>query len=246
MRDKSDTMEKKKIVKFYDRFFDEQGDTGVNLRHYSIFKEAVDTGLKRGHSVLEVGCGVGQLTSLLAKYLRSGSIVSTDISPKSLARAKETLSDYDHIRFVESDMTDFTSDVKFDFVILPDVLEHIPLEQHGHLFRMISETLTDDGSVVIHIPHPNHLEVVREKKPELLQVIDQSLFSDLIIPKIYDAGLWLSQLKSYNLFHEGYPDYQFLILKKNAHDGALVSKSNWKISRDKMMKRFFFGLRTLF
>ena len=78
------------VSNFYDTFTQYELKSGVNLRHYTIFNAVIQSGLRRNHTVLEIGCGIGQLTGLLHRYLRKGKLVSTDISPESDRDCKET------------------------------------------------------------------------------------------------------------------------------------------------------------
>jgi uncharacterized protein (DUF2249 family) len=59
--------------------------------------------------------------------------------------------------------------------VFPDVLEHIPVEQHANIFETVSKLTTPDAVILINIPEPNYLNWVRENDPKKLQIIDQSL-----------------------------------------------------------------------
>lgn len=45
-------------------------------------------GFQSGWDVLEVGCGTGQITGLLAEWVRPGRVTAVDFSPAMLARAR--------------------------------------------------------------------------------------------------------------------------------------------------------------
>ena len=202
----------KNISRFYDQYSRKQQEVGINIRHRTIIKNAILNGLKREHNVLEIGCGIGTVTSLLAKYLRKGKLVSVDISPENIKIAKEFTKKYDNIDFSVSDMTDFNSSLLFDFVVLPDVLEHIPLAQHNQLFSIIRKHTHDNSVIYINIPNPYSLEYAREYTPELLQIIDQPLYTNILLDNIYKNGFYLHSLMTYSLsIKEG--DYQAIVLK---------------------------------
>ncbi|MBN2522664.1 MAG: methyltransferase domain-containing protein, partial [Bacteroidales bacterium] len=80
------------IGKWYDGFAGRQVKTSVNLRHYKIMEFLTSAGLSRNDKVLEIGCGIGTLTGLMAKYLRRGEIVAADISAESVSTARKRLS----------------------------------------------------------------------------------------------------------------------------------------------------------
>lgn len=192
------------IKEFYDGHAKEvQQHVGVNIRHQSIMKRLRRAGLRKDHRVLEVGCGIGTLTSLLAKYISQGTIHAVDISEGAIRFAKDRFKSNSRITFQVSDMSDFTSDQLFDRIVLPDVLEHIPEEQHAHLFGVLAKHLTPDGTICIHIPDPVFLDQIRRERPEILQIIDQSLsiqamaerFSvhKMVLHRYERYGLWIKE-----------------------------------------------------
>ena len=88
------------VEKFYDEFADKQEDAGINRRHVSIDNWLTEFGLKTNHQVLEIGCGVGTQTELLAKRLNEGSITACDISSESVKRAESRLNGFSNAKFI--------------------------------------------------------------------------------------------------------------------------------------------------
>jgi cyclopropane fatty-acyl-phospholipid synthase-like methyltransferase len=234
----SENISQKQVADFYDDFAKKQVKTGLNLRHYKSYKFIRKFGLKKHHHVLEIGCGIGTFTKLLLRNLSQGSLVGTDISPTNIQEAKNTLGKYKNADFIVSDMIDYTTDKKFDFIIMLDVLEHIPVEQHDNLFKTFSKVLKDDGTVYINIPHHIYLDYVRENQPERLQIIDQSLSTDLLTENLYKNGLRIDQLLSHSIFYEE-NDYQILILKKSKPITKIHGYSQNKIILKKLRYRIF-------
>lgn len=201
------------ISSYYDNYAGQQVKTGVNIRHRTIANFLIKAGLKPHHTVLEIGCGVGTLTSLIAPYVRRGSMLAVDISAESVEIARKKLSGFNHLKFQVSDMSDFTTELSFDFVILPDVLEHIPVEQHANLFKRLDACTKPDSTVFIHIPSPHYQDYIGMYKPELQQIIDQSLYPEQWVPAIAGGNFYIHSLITYGLgVEEG--DYQRIILKK--------------------------------
>lgn len=200
---------RQEISGFYDKYATQQTEIGVNIRHRTIIKRLKGLGLNNQSNVLEIGCGIGTLTGLLAA--KAGKVLAVDISPESIQRAKQRLGKYSNLTLMVSDMSDFSSNEKFDFVVLPDVLEHIPVEQHAALFKTIAEVLNKEGKVCINIPDPYCLDWARIAMPEALQIIDQSLYTDLLVSTIYPAGLVIHRLERYALQFET-EDYEWIEL----------------------------------
>lgn len=223
------------IQDWYNGFTKRQVATGINLRHYTIMNHLFRSGLRKNHSVLEIGCGIGTLTELLHKYLIRGKIVATDISDGSIEIARQRLKNPANIDFIVTDMREFSYPEQFDFIILPDVLEHIPIEDHQELFKNMSDHMHEHSTLVIHLPHPKALDFVRNHKPEELQIIDQSIAADSLLKDAYDNGLILVNYTSYSLFNKE-RDYVFVEFKKN-NDTVLTPYSRFFISRKKFIER---------
>ncbi|MCX8081082.1 MAG: class I SAM-dependent methyltransferase [Bacteroidia bacterium] len=210
-------MEKEKISEFYDLYTKYQVSTRNNIRHRTIFLLLKKFGLKRNSNILEVGCGIGTVTYLLARYAKKGTIVATDISAKSIDIAKNTIcKGLQHIDFVITDMKDFRYEkLKFDFVVLPDVLEHIPKEEHDRLFEIFNRHTHENSKIFIHIPSPFYQRWAFKHKKEALQIIDLDLDSNHIIELAYKHDFSLRLMNTYSLFtKEG--DYQYFLFEKGA------------------------------
>jgi trans-aconitate 2-methyltransferase len=214
------------VAKFYDTFKQKQVKTGINLRHRTIFHELKKAGLKPTHSVLEVGCGIGTVTSLIAKFLTKGKILGVDISPANIEFARNFVNK-PNTSFLVSDMTDFQRDEKYDFIVLPDVLEHIPVEQHFALFKTLSDHSKVDTVVFINIPSPHFQNYTSRTNPGVQQIIDQEVHTDQLLNNVYPNGFYLLSLNTYSLGYEG-GDYQRIIFtrKKNWEKMKKLSKKN--------------------
>jgi len=204
----------KSVQVFYDNFAQAQIQSGISKRNLKIQEWTEKFGLKKTDNVLEIGCGIGTQTELLAKFLIGGTITAIDISPKSIEVAKKRLQSYKQVTFITGDIItlEFQPKNKFDVVVLPDVIEHIPLESHDKLFSKLRSLLKDDGFIIIHIPNPNYLAWCTENKKELLQVIDQPIHTDILCRNIYPNDLYIHYLETYEIWQTNC-DYQVIILK---------------------------------
>jgi len=202
------------VKEFYDDYSARQKKKGLNLRHFTLINKIISSGLKKNYLVLEIGCGVGTLTGLLAKYLKKGKLVAADISPKSIEMARARIGKTDRVEFFVTDMQDFSYPGKFDFIILPDVLEHIPIEQHDQLFGVLRRLMHENSVIIINIPHPKNIEFNREFFPERLQIIDQALRADDLMNTIYAHDLILETYEAYKIFSD-VADYAFIKIAVN-------------------------------
>lgn len=232
------------VVEFYDEFVERQKCAGINERHKSIIEKCIHFGLKPHHKVLEIGCGIGTLTKLLIDYLKEGSLYSCDIGPENIRIARENLGNYSNLILEIKDATDFCLNETFDVIVMPDVIEHIPLEYHARMFQNMNKMLKNDGFIFIHIPNPNYLTWCHEYQKSVLQVIDQPIFLEEMLTNLKDTDLYLFAEQTYSIWIcEG--DYTYRVLKKkpNMHIDSfttinkkitLIDKIKWKIKHYKL------------
>jgi len=219
--------EKEQVSEYYDKLWDEYEQTKLskpNSRHRTILKNLKKAGLKPNSSVLEIGCGIGSLSGLIISYITDGFFTGADISPQTIAFLKKKYSDRTKTDFVVTDMTDFTYNKKFDFIIFPDVLEHIPVETHTKIFSTLKNLVHDNSVILINNPEPLALEWVHEHRKDLLQIIDQPLHVDHFAKLAYENGFYIEKVEPYALHTQQF-DYQNIIIKPKHKLKTLEQKS---------------------
>lgn len=233
---------KEKVVSFYDQFAEKQAKTGINSRHLSILDKVKQAGLLANHRILEVGCGIGTVSHLLATQVPNGKVLAVDISPESIEKAKVLWKDQKNLNFEVSDMSDFDKKGEtFDFFVFPDVLEHIPVDQHFRLFQNIQKHSHADSVIFIHIPAPRYLQWMIDNEPEKLQVIDQPLDSGDLIKNITANGFYLEKMETYGLFFEE-KDYQYFVFRSAKPLRSSTPKSKWDVLKERLRIRIKYGL----
>ncbi|MFC5192099.1 class I SAM-dependent methyltransferase [Algoriphagus aquatilis] len=233
---------KEKVVSFYDQFVEKQAKTGINSRHLSILDKVKKAGLQANHRILEVGCGIGTVSHLLATQVPQGKVLAVDISPESIEKAKVLWKDQKNLGFEVSDMSDFDKKGEtFDFFVFPDVLEHIPVDQHFRLFQNIQKHSHADSVIFIHIPAPRYLQWMIDNEPEKLQVIDQPLDSGDLIKNITANGFYLERMETYDLFFEE-KDYQYFVFRSAKPLRSSTPKSKWDVLKERLRIRLKYGL----
>jgi SAM-dependent methyltransferase len=156
----------------------------VSIRRYIKYRMCD----KKIKNVLEIGCGIG-ITSKIFSDLGM-SVLGIDISEKSIEKCKSNKIDNAEFicdNFVDIDLGDRT----FDLIVLFDVLEHIPKPQHITVFEQIKKYSHAKTKIAITIPEPVFLDKVRETNPDVLQPIDESIYSSHIDPIFKLFGLQL-------------------------------------------------------
>jgi len=189
------------VTAFYDGFVGRQTRVGVNKRHQAILAWLLRFGMQPDDRVLEIGCGAGTLTELLAEALPRGSVFGADLSPRSIEAARERLARFDNVELVAGDALEIDAGGDpYDVVVLPDVIEHIPIEMHDALFGRIAAWVKPKGFVLVHYPNPHHLEWFHENRPEELQIVDQPIHADVLTANAYRHGLYLDYFQRYSIW----------------------------------------------
>lgn len=98
----------------------------------------LDAGLEPGMRVLDVGCGVGDVSLLAASFVgQSGQVVGVDIEPRAvqLARIRAEQAGTAQVRFIQGDLRELSFEREYDAVVGRFVLMLLadPAEALGRL-----------------------------------------------------------------------------------------------------------------
>ena len=120
--------------------------------------------LERPQSIVDLGCGPGNVTPLLRQRWPDAEIVGIDNSSEMLAQAREAMPD---IQFEKGDVSDWNPEQKLDIIFSNAALQWV--SGHETLFPDIAAHVAADGVLAIQMPRnfeaPSHstmLEVIRE------------------------------------------------------------------------------------
>ncbi len=215
------------VTNYYDEYEKRQFKRGTHKRHFLIFEWLKSHGLRKNDEVLEVGSGIGTVTGLIADYLSQGSILATDISPKSIETARSILSKFSNVSFYVGEITEYSNEKKYNVIVLPDVLEHIPYENQDKLFFKLDHLLKEDGFILIHTPNPFYTEWLKINNPDILQIVDQPIHLSMVLEKLQKTNLCIDFVKAYSIWTFE-PDYQIIVLKKRSRFNQFTSKSQVK------------------
>jgi 2-polyprenyl-3-methyl-5-hydroxy-6-metoxy-1,4-benzoquinol methylase len=101
--------------------------------------------------ILEVGCRDG---GVLLPFLERGCHISgVELNESMLVQAKERYAneiEKNQAYFVATDIHEYTSEVKFDIIILKDVIEHV--YGHDQLIKKLKSLLANDGILYVGYP----------------------------------------------------------------------------------------------
>ena len=138
--------------------------------------------LKKGMSVLDIGCGTGAISKDIAKIIGpSGQIIGIDNTAKFIKSGDITYGDVKNLKLVHIDLFDYEPGEKFDLIIAARMLQWLsnPLEA---LLKMKS-MLNSNGQISILDYNHNELEW-NPKPPRSMQ-----LFYKAFLKWRNDAGM---------------------------------------------------------
>jgi SAM-dependent methyltransferase len=105
-------------------------------------------------TVLDVGCGMGELLREIAAVLPHAQIAGTDVSAQSIVESRKRNPGYDLFQ-MDLTATDFETRyaehlARYDLVTCSEVLEHIPEDQTAA--RNLGRLLKSRGTLVVSVP----------------------------------------------------------------------------------------------
>lgn len=101
--------------------------------------------LRGDETVLDAGCGTGQVTEALRERLPRGRVIALDASPSMLARALERLG-ADRVTYLEHDLMDPIPIDQVDAVLSTATFHWVP--DHDRLFANLAAVLKTGGQLV--------------------------------------------------------------------------------------------------
>ncbi|UUT36273.1 PIG-L family deacetylase [Microbacterium elymi] len=141
---------------FEERYARRSDPWGVDSRWYERRKRDVIAAClprpRYGH-VLELGCGTGAFTQILAD--RAEDVVAVDASAHALVRARDRLAGVSHVRWQQVDLLADWPGGCFDLVVLSEVAYYWSASDLDAVLSRIDGSLDADGELVAcHWRHP--------------------------------------------------------------------------------------------
>ncbi len=134
----------------YDDWYERRGRYNRGEKHRAAWTlelgvlERTLLGLAPYGSALELACGTGHWTELIARHAKH--LTAVDAAPEALAIAREvvsgTLTDV-----VRADVFAWRPQRRFDFIFFGFWLSHVPDERFDAFWRLVDDALAPDGRV---------------------------------------------------------------------------------------------------
>jgi SAM-dependent methyltransferase len=156
----------------------------TTARFYDLFVECPDETLylqlaKRfGSSILELACGTGRITLLLAQA--GHDITGIELSPEMLEIAREKLQQLpedvqSRVSLNHGDVTNFQLDKKFAMIIIPWSFKFLlTTDDQLACLRQVRNHLADDGVFILDL-YPREVIDMNERDSETVEIDDATI-----------------------------------------------------------------------
>lgn len=123
-----------------------------HLKMYQGFYNYLNRDLK--YNVLDIACGVGYATNILAQYLSNSKFTAVELDNKCINFAKK-YNDYQSIQFLEGDVLEYIEKSFYDIIFFLETLEHLKPNTHYLAIDNLLQNLKSDGLLFITTPNSN-------------------------------------------------------------------------------------------
>ncbi len=202
------------VVSYYDEHikFKVNDYVVVNPRVEGAWSTIKKFAPKNPSRILEVGCGMGNISNKMHKRWPDAQITGIDISTQSIQIAKK-LFENEKLTFIESILTPETFNEQFDLIVFMDVYEHIAVSDRPSVHAALAKILRNKGKIILSVPTPANLKWSLVNKPETMQPVDEHISFEVIGKLKADTGTEVILYELKNIWNVG--DYAHVVLEKN-------------------------------
>ena len=123
--------------------------------HWMIYDSFIDEFCREEGDILDVGCGSGNTTLLLATVFPNSRIVGLDSDKKAIAFCRK-YNAAANVEYVHAPLSRYAGRKKFRYAFACEVLEHMDHGVQERFIRDCADALTDDGLLFMTTPNePN-------------------------------------------------------------------------------------------
>jgi trans-aconitate 2-methyltransferase len=153
--------------------------------------------------------------------LKISKDTANEISAKSIKVAKKRLYKTKNISYIVDDIVSLEVNKKFDVIALPDVLKHIPMNEHIILFNKLNKLLKKTEQIFILLPNPFYFDYLVKNTLEKLHELYQPLYKSYLSIVFENTVFFIQELNNYSIYIKE-NDYQYIILKSTVLKDTFV------------------------
>jgi SAM-dependent methyltransferase len=166
--------------------------TAGEIAHEHWHRYAFAARCASGRSVLDVACGEGYGSGLLAQV--AAHVTGVDIDAATLAHARRRYAGQANCTFVEGSAAALPiRDASVDVVVSFETIEHLPADDQPRMLAEFARVLAPDGVLVLSSPNrPQYSEARGYANPFHLHELDRAELAQLLAPH-FPAQHWYRQ-----------------------------------------------------
>lgn len=192
----------------YDAFF--SAATFFQIKR--LRKKAIDMlALKKGQSVLDLACGTGGITIIIAEAVgETGKVLGIDLSQRMLQIAIKKSGDYPKISYLRQNFEHVNYENRFDAAVIGFGAHEVPPKPRHNLYKQAFKTLKPKGKLLLFdyaspkgtlskhlyrlylktIEHPNGWEYVNEDHRKALKEDGFKMIKHQRFACLFDAAVY--------------------------------------------------------
>lgn len=183
-------------------------------------------------NVLELGCGIGNLTKWILEEMPFLKITCCDLSPKCIEIIKTRYEKYSNVRFEISNVTNMHyGEGSFDAVIGNSILHHVPLIQ---TLKECFRVLKTGGLILFFEPNMTNPQIIIEKNINFIKRLfgsskyETAFFRKSLSRTVFNIGFSNVSIQPFDFLHP-------IIIKQLIN---LVSKVGFFLEKMPLIKEF--------
>ncbi|MCC7029832.1 MAG: methyltransferase domain-containing protein, partial [Chitinophagaceae bacterium] len=103
----------------------------------------------REGNILDIGCGYGFLAYILSWTSENRTVYGLDYDEEKIEVAKHNFSKTEQLHFTAGDALDFSDDLKYDCILIMDVLHYLLPEKQLALLQKCKASLAEKGLLIV-------------------------------------------------------------------------------------------------
>lgn len=186
------------VKQFYDNF------TDTRMLQYKLYGnpridkavKLITDNLTANSNILDIGCGIGIVPEQVSSQLDQGQILACDLGENNIKYARQTVKS-DKVEFLNVNVVENFELIRnklstpVDLVTMVDVIEHLPADSYDGLFENLSRVTGDNASIIMTYPSPEYQIYLQQNNPEELQIIDEVIEINSLMPLANKYGFKL-------------------------------------------------------